>query len=352
MFTLNIFKKFDSSFLIISSKENISEITTLCSLDCLYENGIIFIKNNKYYQKLRGLFKNGVSIKNIGVIFQQSFFKSLNVDDESVLFDQFNFYATVESIDLAISNFSKLFFDKFNKEGNDLIDGRQMGTTDIHPSSSIAQEVFLGQGVKIAADVIIYPGCVILSNSKIGEGTVLYPNVSVYRNVVIGQHCRIHANTVIGSDGFRYNFYQGDHLKVWHFGGVVIEDSVEIGSNTSIDQGTFSPTVIGRGSKIDNQVQIAHNCRLGEGVIVCGQTGLAGSVKLGNYVIVGGAASIAPGVEIGDYAQIGGMSGVTSNVPEKTAYGGHPARPINEWLKSYAILRKISLRNKRKECSH
>ena len=258
---------------------------------------------------------------------------------------QARFYATVESIDLALSRFSKLFFDEFSKKGNDITDGRQTKTARIHPTSCIAEGVFLGEGVEIAAHVTILAGCVILSNSKIGERTMLYPNVVIYRNVVIGQDCIIHANTAIGSDGFSYNYYQGDHLKVWHFGGVVVEDSVEIGSGTSIDQGTFSPTIIGKGTKIDNQVHIAHNCRLGKGVIVCGQIGLAGSVTLGDYVVMGGAVNIAPDVKVGNYAQIGGMAGVTSDVPDKGVFGGHPARPLNEWLKSVAFLRKASLKN-------
>jgi len=343
MVSLDKFKAVDSSFRVHSSKENDGLVATLCSLDCFHDKGVIFIKNKKYYRRLLEQLERGNIVETIGVIFKSSFLKEINGGDESKILNQFRFYATVESVDLALSVFSKLFFDEFNKNGNDSIDGRKTGSARVHPTSFVAQDVFIGEGVEIAANVTIHSGCVILSNSTIGERTTLYPNVVICRNVSMGQDCIVHANTTIGSDGFSYNYHQGSHLKVWHFGGVVIGDSVEIGSNTSIDQGTFSPTVIGKGSKIDNQVHIAHNCRLGNGVIVCGQTGLAGSVTVGDYVVIGGAANLAPDIKIGNNAQIGGMAGVTSDVPERGVFGGHPARPIHEWLRSSATLRRMSL---------
>lgn len=320
------------------------DIATLSSLDWLHKNCVIFIKNKKFYQKLQEISAGSVFIKDTGIIFPEEFFKNTGMAGETLLLGKFRFYATVRSVDLAISRYSKLFFDGFEKKWNDLTDSRTTGTARIHPSSSIAQNVFLGEGVDIAEHVTIHAGCVILSNSRIGRNTVLYPNVAIYRNVTIGQDCIIHGNTTIGSDGFGYNYDQGVHHKVWHFGGVHIEDSVEIGSTSSIAQGTFSPTIIGKGSKIDNQVHIAHNCKLGRGVIICGQSGLAGSVTLGDFVVLGGAVNVAPNVVIGQGAQIGGMSGVTGHVPENAVYGGHPARPLNEWLKSAAVLRKIAFK--------
>ncbi len=348
MFPLNRFVKHDASFQIRSSKGKDAEVTTLCSLDQFHPGGMIFIKNKKYYQRLLDKLQKGAALNGIGVVFQDSFFKTLKTDEEAGSLNQFAFYATVESVDLALSRFSKLFYDEFNVRGNDLVDGRKTGTAKIDSTSAIAQNVFIGADVTIAAHVVIHSGCVILSYSTIDEHTVLYPNVVIYRNVHIGKNCRIHANTTVGSDGYGYNLFKGEHLKVWHFGGVLIKDSVEIGSGTSIDQGTFSPTIIGEGTKIDNQVHMAHNCKIGKGVLITGQAGFSGSVTLEDYVVMGGGALFAPEVVVGKNAQIGGASGVTSDVPEGATYAGYPARPLNEFLRSIATLRKLALKDKTK----
>ena len=164
----------------------------------------------------------------------------------------------------------------------------------------------------------------------------------------IGNSCRIHSGTTIGSDGFGYHFKNGEHHKIWHFGGVVIEDNVEIGANCSIDQGTFSPTFIQSGVKIDNLVQIAHNVNVAPGVILCGQVGLAGSSEVGAFSVLGGKAGLADGKKIGQASQVAGAGMVLSDIGEGSKVGGHPARPLNEWLKGVAFLRR-AIKEKNKE---
>ncbi len=347
MIEIEKLKKVDASFHIQSMDEQVKKITTLCSFDQIQKGGIVLIKNKDYYKKFLNIYGDNEELDNIGFVFQESFYKSENNFSQFKELKHSQFFATVENVDLAMSRFSKLFYDEIRQNENALEDGRKTGTIKIHPTSSIANNVFLGENVDIASNVIIHAGCVILSNSKIDENSILYPNVTIYQNVSIGKNCRIHGNTTIGSDGYSYNYFKDEHLKVWHFGGVTIKDSVEIGSGTSIDQGTFSPTIIGEGTKIDNQVHIAHNCKIGKGVLITGQAGFSGSVTLGDYVSMGGCAQFAPGIVVGDYAQIGGMAGVTNDIPAKTVYAGHPARPIKEWLKSLATLRRFSLKPKK-----
>ena len=348
MINLDDLKKADTSFRVCSTSAAALPIQRLCSVEQLMDGGCVLIKNRKYFDKLAGQLDNGSAGKSLGVVFQESFFQECGAAKNWEALDGLRFHGTVCSVDEALSKFSKIFFDDYNSGPQSAADGRQSGSANIHPRATIAADVFLGEGVDVAADVVIHPGCVILANSKVGQGSVLHPNVVLYANVQIGRDCIIHANTTIGSDGFSYNFFGGQHNKVWHFGGVVIEDRVEIGSNSSVDQGTLSPTTIGEGTKIDNQCHVAHNCKVGKGVVICGQSGLAGSVVVGDFVIIGGAVNIAPDVHVGTQARIGGMSGVTGNVPDKADYAGHPARPVQEWLRCFATLRWISARKNRK----
>jgi len=274
---------------------------------------------------------------------KKKYFDLLDESTKTTLTDKAKFLATIADVNIGMSLLSKPFYDEKIGHPNDIVDGRQMGSAVVDSTAWIAQGAFIGENVIIGANVKIHPGVILMSGVEIHEGTEIFANSVIYRNVKIGKHVRIHGNCTIGADGFGYNFKNGEHLKVWHMGSVIIHDNVEIGAGTCIDSGTFSPTIIGAGSKIDNQVQIGHNCRLGRGVIICGQSGLGGSCTLGDYAVLGGKAALANGISIGKAAQVAGNAGVIGNVDDGEVVGGFPARDIKEWMKGVAYIRKHSL---------
>ncbi len=163
----------------------------------------------------------------------------------------------------------------------------------IDPTAHVGPHCVVGERVKIGANSVLQGGNFIGDDSKLGDDVNLFPNVTIYPRTEIGHRVRIHAGTVIGSDGFGYVLDDGIHRKVPQIGNVVIGDDVEIGSNVSVDRGALGSTVIGKGTKIDNLVQIAHNVEIGEHCIIIAQVGIAGSTKLGKYVILAGQAGIA-----------------------------------------------------------
>ncbi|WP_254507019.1 UDP-3-O-(3-hydroxymyristoyl)glucosamine N-acyltransferase [Anatilimnocola floriformis] len=190
---------------------------------------------------------------------------------------------------------------------------------EIHPLAFIGDDVEIGEGAVIHSGVRILEGC------KIGAGTTIFPNAVLYDNTIIGQRCLIHAGAVLGSYGFGYSSSTGKHVLCSQLGWVEIGNDVEIGSCTTIDRGTYGPTTIGDGTKLDNQVQIAHNCRVGQHNIICSQTGMAGSSSTGDYVVIAGQAGLRDHVHIGDHSVIGAKSGVMGDVEPKSRVVGIPA---------------------------
>jgi UDP-3-O-[3-hydroxymyristoyl] glucosamine N-acyltransferase len=178
----------------------------------------------------------------------------------------------------------------------------------IHASAVIGANTIIGQGCILGA------GTVIGDNCRLGEYVHLYPNVVLYDDTVLGDRVIIHANAVLGSDGFGYRLDKGRHVKVPHLGNVVVGNDVEIGAGATIDRGTFQSTTIGDGTKIDNLVQIAHNCRIGKHNAFAAQVGIAGSSTTGNYVFMGGQAGVRDHIKIGDGAVFGAKTGVFHDV--------------------------------------
>ena len=334
--------RYDQSLKLVHNHEWPEEILAISALDAPSEKSIVFVKNSKFLNKFKVKLDSLAGLK-VGAIIDEKFFSTVTKEDKEILL-KLSWLGTSSNVSLSLTMLSKPFYDLKFKGMNTQADGRQMGTTDIHSTAFISQNVFIGENVRIGANVEILPGAVILPNVEIGDNSKIYGNVTIYPFTKIGKGCRIHSGTVIGADGFGYTFHQGQHHKIWHMGGVEISDDVEIGSNTSIDQGTFTPTRIGAGTRIDNLVQIAHNCKIGKGCILCGQVGLAGSVTFEDFVVVGGQAAIGPDAHIGMGTQIGGKAGVMEGAvwPAGSKIAGFPARDLKEWLRGLALAKKLA----------
>jgi len=211
----------------------------------------------------------------------------------------------------------------------------------------IDPSVVCGTGVVLGDRVTVMAGCVIGAGVCIGEDTILYPNVTLYHESQIGASCILHAGVVIGADGYGFvKDEKGKHVKFYQNGHVCIGDRVEIGANSTVDRATFGVTVIGSGTKIDNLVQVAHNCELGEDCLLVCQTALAGSTVLGDRVVMGGQSGATGHLHIGDDAVIASRAGVTKSLPGGKVYGGFPAIEQKLWLKMQAALLRLIKKNK------
>ncbi|HEX5400003.1 MAG TPA: UDP-3-O-(3-hydroxymyristoyl)glucosamine N-acyltransferase [Verrucomicrobiae bacterium] len=197
----------------------------------------------------------------------------------------------------------------------------------VDPMAHVGPHCTIGERVKLGANCVLQGGNFVGDDSKLGDEVNLFPNVTIYPRTEIGCRVRIHASTVIGSDGFGYVLDNGVHRKVPQIGNVVIGDDVEIGSNVSVDRGALGSTVIGKGTKVDNLVQIAHNVEIGEHSIVVGQVGIAGSTKLGKYVVLAGQVGIGGHLKIGNQVTVAAQSGVMTDIPDGGKWLGSPAQP-------------------------
>jgi UDP-3-O-[3-hydroxymyristoyl] glucosamine N-acyltransferase len=193
---------------------------------------------------------------------------------------------------------------------------------------SVAPSAYIGENVSIGENSIIYPGVIIMDNVAIGSDCTLYPNVSIREECVIGNNVTLHNGVVIGSDGFGFAPNGDSYEKIPQIGNVIIEDNVEIGANTVIDRATLGNTVIKKGVKLDNLIQIAHNCEIGENTVMAAQTGVAGSTIIGKNVTTGGQTAISGHVKVGDKVTAAGRTGITKDIPEKSIVMGLPALPI------------------------
>jgi UDP-3-O-[3-hydroxymyristoyl] glucosamine N-acyltransferase len=206
-------------------------------------------------------------------------------------------------------------------------------TVEVGPGVAIGPFAVVGEGTRLGADCTLHTGVVVGRFCKLGREVTLHPRAVLYDDCVIGSRVMIHANAVIGADGFGYRVQGGRHVKVPQLGWVEIEDDVEIGACSTIDRGTFGPTRVGTGTKIDNLVMIGHNCTIGRHNVLCSQVGIAGSSTTGDYVVMAGQVGVADHITIGDQVTIGAKSGVPGNIAAHSQVLGYPARPHKDQLR-------------------
>jgi UDP-3-O-[3-hydroxymyristoyl] glucosamine N-acyltransferase len=202
---------------------------------------------------------------------------------------------------------------------------------------------YIGENAAIEEGVKIYPGCYIGDNVRIGKNTTIYPGVRIYADCIIGAECTLHSGVIIGADGFGFvPNSENNYSKVPQIGNVIIEDHVEVGSNTSIDRATLGSTIIRKGVKLDNLIQIAHNVEIGENTVIAAQTGIAGSTHIGKNCMIGGQVGIVGHLKIADGTKIAAQSGVGKDITEpNTIVQGSPAFAIMDYKKSYVGFMKL-----------
>jgi len=230
---------------------------------------------------------------------------------------------------------------------------RELRKREIHPTAIIDDNIILGKDVSIGPYVVVEneveigdrvtlcAGVRVLAGCKIGADSVIFPNAVLYENTVIGRRCIVHACAVLGAYGFGYDSSQGTHILSQQLGNTVLGDDVEVGACSTIDRGTYGPTSIGDGTKIDNLVMIAHNCRIGKFNLICAGTGIAGSSTTGDYVVMAGRVGVRDHVHIGNGAVLGAMSGVISDIPEGGRVVGIPATPEKDQMRMQVAMAKL-----------
>jgi len=287
------------------------------------EGDITFVANPKYYSLMR-------TTKATAIITE----RNVNFDLKPII--------RVGSPSLAFARLVSLFFPLKVSHPKGIHQTALIGkNVELGKDIGIGAYVVICDNVKIGDRTIVYSGCYIGQDTSIGCDTLIYPNVSIREGIKIGDRVIIHSGAVIGSDGFGFATLEGLHHKIPQVGIVEISDDVEIGSNVTIDRARFNKTIIGRGTKIDNLVQIAHNVIIGENSIIVAQAGISGSTTIGKGVILAGQTGIVGHINIGDKAVVLAQSGVSKSVPPNTTVWGYPAKPHTIAKRINACIQKL-----------
>lgn len=252
---------------------------------------------------------------------------------------------TLIKVDDAYKSFSKLL-EFYNEVKNNKL-GREQPNF-ISESSTIGQNeyigafAYIGENVKIGQNVKIYPNAYIGDNTTIGDNTVIFAGVKIYSDTQIGKNCKIHSGAIIGADGFGFApDEKGEYTAIPQIGNVIIEDNVDIGAASTIDRATLGSTIIRKGVKLDNQIQIAHNVEVGENTVIASQTGVSGSTKIGENCMIGGQVGVAGHIKIGNNVKVLGQTGVTKSLKDDVMVYGTPAFKVQDFHKSYVHFKSL-----------
>ena len=303
------------------------KVNTIARIEEGHPGALSFLANPKYEQYL---YTTGSSI----VLVNRSFVPSGRVE------------ATLIKVENAYESFAALLqmVDQARPRKKGVHDTAIIElTATVGKNVYIGPYVYIGENCEIADGCSLYPHVYIGDNTRIGKNCTLNPGVKIYHDCIVGENCTIHAGTVIGSDGFGFA-PQSDNefMKIPQLGNVVIEDNVEIGSNVAIDRATMGSTIIRRGVKLDNLIQIGHNVEIGENTVMAGQTGVSGSSKVGRNCMFGGQVGLAGHLKVADGTKIGAQSGIPNDVKkENSVLLGYPAIDARDFMKSSVIFKKL-----------
>lgn len=309
----------------VEGDENV-KVSTFARIEEGHSGALSFLANPKYTHHIYSTDSSVVLVKKDFMPEQPVKATLIRVDDP---------YATVAHLLEMVTQMSKV--EKVGIETPSFISEG----VDVPEDAYVGAFAYIGKGVKLAPGVKIYPQVYIGEGCEVGEGSVLYAGVKIYAGCKVGKRCIIHSGAVIGADGFGFAPVDGGYEKIPQTGNVEIEDDVEIGANTTIDRAMMGATRIGKGVKLDNLIQIAHNCSVGEHTVMAAQAGVAGSAKIGAHCMVGGQVGFVGHISIADGTQIGAQSGVSKPTKPGDRVMGSPAVDMGEYARGLVYAKKL-----------
>lgn len=309
----------------VEGDENV-KVSTFAKIEEGHPGALSFLANPKYTHFIYSTESSVVLVRKDFVAEEPVKATLVRVDDP---------YATVAHLLDMVSKMSQV-----EKRGVEQPSFVSEGV-EVPEDAYVGAFAYIGKGVKLGKGVKIYPQVYIGDNSEVGEGTILYAGVKIYQGCKVGRYCILHSGAVIGADGFGFAPVDGHYEKIPQTGNVVIEDDVEIGANTTVDRAMMGATHIGKGVKLDNLIQVAHNCSIGDNTVMAAQVGIAGSAKIGKQCMVGGQVGFVGHIAIADGTHIGAQSGVTKATKPGDRVMGAPAVEMGEYARSLVHMKKL-----------